>query len=529
MSWDKVIYNVAERLPDFNNELLIGYKKRNVDNCKSYLEEVIVAVIDHINASMHDIHVDYVGYEVKSPIEQIRYASLQTITKGKYDINLDGVRLVEYKLNVTYMNDVGREVTEEQVVRLYLPYWLHNGVVLNGRQYYFKHVMSDIIVRIEGGVIIKLMRSPIRCFRNTVIRLTDVQGNEYPTAIVTSDIYQRSSDSDKSKTKVYPPLILYLLAEFGFDETMRKFDIAGSIDFIISPVDDPMYVVFQILPNLYVKAARSLLDNIQTMRIVASLVHVLKEYKNDTSVYYNHIKDSVLYKSILGKYVHGRQNTCDLAVSHAEKHLESLRTYLDKRTGDELDPDGRLMLQDIYDVLIYMFNNIDMWSVNYNYNDLFEKRLEGINKTLYFLVSTIFKRVYSRTNKKLKANAVASSMQIAANTIRRIYEAECADNPKQYNDNQLFTILVDKLRQSKPSNESKQRQQSNKNSIESPEHRFHPSFAAIESILTIVKGNPGVAGDINPFVQITDKGNFDKEATYWYAEIEGVKKCLAGM
>ena len=129
----------------------------------------------------------------------------------------------------------------------------------------------------------------------------------------------------------------------------------------------------------------------------------------------------------------------------------------------------------------------------------------------------------------LKADAVARSMQIGVNTIRDIYKAECADNPKQYNDNQLFTTLVNKLRQSKPSKESKQQQQRNKNSIEAPEHRFHPSFVAIESILTIVKSNPGIGGDINPFVQITDKGHFDKEATYWYAEIENVKKCLAGM
>ena len=92
MSWDKVIYNVAERLPDFNNELLIGYKKRNVDNCKNYLEEVIIAVIDHINESMHDLHVDYVGYEVKSPREQLRYASLETITKGIVSALVSGLR-----------------------------------------------------------------------------------------------------------------------------------------------------------------------------------------------------------------------------------------------------------------------------------------------------------------------------------------------------------------------------------------------------------------------------------------------------
>jgi hypothetical protein len=120
-------------------------------------------------------------------------------------------------------------------------------------------------------------------------------------------------------------------------------------------------------------------------------------------------------------------------------------------------------------------------------------------------------------------------MQIAANSIHSIYQAECADNPKQYNDNQLFTTLVDKLRQSKPSDKKKQSKQHKKNKIESPEHRFHPSFVAIESMLSIPKSNPGVAGDINPFVQITPDGNFDKEATYWYAEIEDIKKCLAGM
>ena len=122
MSWDKVIAAVADRLPDFNDELLIGYKKRNIDNCKNYLEEVIIAVVDFINKSVHNLHVDYVGYEVKSPIEQLRYASLQNNTKGKYDISVDGVRLVDYKLNVTYTNDFGQVVTEEQVVRMYLPY-----------------------------------------------------------------------------------------------------------------------------------------------------------------------------------------------------------------------------------------------------------------------------------------------------------------------------------------------------------------------------------------------------------------------
>ena len=52
---------VAKRLPDFNDELLVGYKKRNINSCPDYLREVFVAVTDHINMSVHGIHVDYVG------------------------------------------------------------------------------------------------------------------------------------------------------------------------------------------------------------------------------------------------------------------------------------------------------------------------------------------------------------------------------------------------------------------------------------------------------------------------------------
>ena len=94
-----------------------------------------------------------------------------------------------------------------------------------------------------------------------------------------------------------------------------------------------------------------------------------------------------------------------------------------------------------------------------------------------------------------------------------------------YNDNVLFTLLVDKLRQSKPSNGHKS---SNKNLITAPEHRFHPSFVAIESVLSIPKSNPGMAGDINPFAIIDKDGNFDKEAMTWYKQIAGLKKYLSG-
>lgn len=525
MGWNKIVGEVAKRLPDFNDELLVGYKKRNINSCPDYLREVFVAVTDHINMSVHGIHVDYVGYEVLGPAEQVMYTSEHARTKKQYNINESCTRLVKYDFRVTSVNDAGATVVEDQSVRLYLPYWVNNGVTINGRQYYFKHVMSDIIVRDSDHVIIKVMRSPIQCWRDTVVQLKDINGKEYPTAIVSIHAYHRGKDT--SQKARHPPLVLYFLAEFGFDEALRRFDVLGKVELVSEPSDDPDSVMFEIIKDsLYLRVDRCLLDDLYEARVVASIWWILTSYKEDTIQYYSQIKDPVLYKSILGKIVYGRSTTCGLAVSHAEKHLESLRTYLDVRTKKELDPDGRLMLHDIYDVLLYMFGSIDMWLVNYSPNDLFEKRLEGINKTLYFLSCSIWSRVYQKTNKKLNASMLCKSVQVDPMSIKDIHSAECADTPKQYNDNQFLTILVDKLRQSKPSDDAKQTKSSNKNNIQAPEHKFHPSFVAIESVLSIPKSNPGIAGDINPFVRITPDGRFDKEATTWYKEIEPIKKYL---
>ena len=526
MSWNRVVSELNKKLPDFNDDLLIGYKRRNIDRSKDFMSEVFIAAISYINNCKKDIHVEYVGYEVVSPVEQLRYEFNQKIVKDQFDINADTVRLVEYKFNVHYYTSTGSEQVEEQSTRLYLPYWPNTGImVIGGVQYYLKHVLSDIIVRVNNSVIVKVIRSPLQFWRTNEI-IVDIHGQEYLVTMITLQAHYRKG-GDKNKNK--PPMLLYLLAEYGFDVTMQKMDTYGRIEFINEPIEDGASIIFEILPNLYLRVDGDVMEDVQASRVVAPIVRLLRDYAEDTAACLSEIKDVLLYRVILGKILYGRSVNAPLAQEHAISVVLSLETYLDERAIAELDPTGKNRLKDVYDLFIYVANNIDMWLVNYSCNDLFEKRLEGINKILYFLVCNFFKQFYDRTkNRNLQYTKISTALQIPFNLIHKIKsnDNEHLDLVKgSYNDNVLFTLLVDKLRQSKPSNGHKS---SNKNLITAPEHRFHPSFVAIESVLSIPKSNPGIAGDINPFAIIDKDGNFDKEAMTWYKQIAGLKKYLSG-
>ena len=45
MSWNRVVSELNKKLPDFNDDLLIGYKRRNIDRSKDFMSEVFIAGI----------------------------------------------------------------------------------------------------------------------------------------------------------------------------------------------------------------------------------------------------------------------------------------------------------------------------------------------------------------------------------------------------------------------------------------------------------------------------------------------------
>ena len=176
-----------------------------------------------------------------------------------------------------------------------------------------------------------------------------------------------------------------------------------------------------------------------------------------------------------------------------------------------------------------VFYNIDSWLVDYAPNDLFDKKLGGIDLVLMDMVKETFTRFYEtiRKNKVLDDKSIQKLLKMKALKIRDIYKVTSVQQPTGlYNDNMLISVYGKKIRHAAAQESSKK---GNINLINSKEYQFHPSFAAIESLLSISTSSPGVSGDINPYAVIDEQGHFLKDKMPWYSEILPMEKYVIQM
>ena len=92
-------------------------------------------------------------------------------------------------------------------------------------------------------------------------------------------------------------------------------------------------------------------------------------------------------------------------------------------------------------------------------------------------------------------------------------------SPSQYNDNWLLSVGAKKTRQNSSINKNSSKGGST-SKTSTPEHRFHPSMAVVESIIAFSSSNPGISGTINPFLEIDSHGFIHKPD--YAAEVDAI-------
>ena len=258
-------------------------------------------------------------------------------------------------------------------------------------------------------------------------------------------------------------------------------------------------------------------------RFVVSLLYTLTMHKGP--IIYEELKTTQFYEAILGYNLYPTSDNDLMAVMQAVNHLDSLSTYLDPYTKKRLE-DMNISCNDIFDLFANVFISIDSWLNDYSINDLFAKRIGGADLILMDIVKLVFNRFYDTQKKKVrKHDHIKTMLRVSSMAISRIYEIQSLRaNQSLYNDNDLISLFIKKIRQSSTQEKSAKKSSS---SISDKEHQFHPSFVVIESALAISASNPGVSGDINPFVQIDSSGYFHEEKMPWYEDLKGLLPYLA--
>ena len=321
MSWDSSIGKLTTKLPQFNDYLLRGYRQNQINRFPDFVETIFKEAVQLFNGKL-----SYLGYNIMNPEMVIEYSVTNPLVKGRFNIQRSELQLYEYLF---------RFEDKEIKVHLYLPYLYQGALVINDTRYYFQlPIVERTIYRSTESILIKVMRSPLQFWRSEQFQYKNVRGETYRDTIITVKAFYRRSKSSKVRRT---PLVLYFLAHYGVEYTITE--VLGlpptAISFVeTSDPHDDQYDYFQVREDIYLKVDREQVMSDSTLRrFVASVLYILNMTKRCTMA---DVYNVTFYKMILGRNLHNGNEKEALAAGHADSHLESLRTYLDVFSKEEL-------------------------------------------------------------------------------------------------------------------------------------------------------------------------------------------------
>ncbi len=520
--WDRVFDEASKQVPPFNLDLIYNWRKQGIEKIPVYQDKMFQQVTEFFNGQMK-----YVGYRALTPEERIDYIINNQITKGSWSIRDTATITMRYeflfqgKSYYIYIDD---------------PYMVNERLVYNDTEYYpfFPIVERAGVNRTENGsIIVKVMRVPITFGRKPIDRykIISVSGKTYPELLITVKIYQGKNSGKKSD---HIPLVLYPLCKFGYVETMRQYGFDPKSVQLSDKFDtsDKVYEYF-IMPDgkRYLKVARDMLSSTYKLRMILSLYRIFQELPEfEEQVAFSDFTG--YYLTVLGKFTCPKgTGMTKLLLPNAQKQLAMTDPMLDLVAKDQLKRIG-CNCDNIYDLLRWMYFNIDDQLVAYDPTNLFDKKIESLDTLASRVARNIAYAQYTIINSKKAILDRKTVEQFCKRASQRASwlaadenERSCkifGTNPALCNDSYLLSIGLKRciMLESVASSSSRRDRKSSKS--KTPLHllKAHPSHLIVTSILDIPSSSPVTTGSLNPYVQIDEDGNIIRP---WYApEVDDV-------
>lgn len=238
MSWDNAIGELDKQLPDFNDYLLVGYPNEQINNIPDYVECVFKEVTKQFNGQLK-----YLGREQLPPDARVRYSTGTAATGAKKRKNILSVTRSELVLMRYAFDFQGMPI----YIHLYVPFMYDNAIILYDTEYrLLNNIVERVISRSDDGVVIKVMRSPLRFWRKLRHRYVSTSGSIHYDSIITCCIYYEKNTTNTSKISKRTPLVLYFLARYGLQHVVTNlFEIPAEQLTLVDSVDESEYDEFE--------------------------------------------------------------------------------------------------------------------------------------------------------------------------------------------------------------------------------------------------------------------------------------------
>jgi len=511
--WDKIVHEVNEEVPPFNDYLLLKFRSEKLKQIPEYFSMMLA------EGSKLLPGVKYLGYTELSPEEYLQKMLSEKsngVIRG-VDINPLNVSMLRYEFEFSG--------TKYEIFRQ-IPFMRNRYIEMYGKRYYpiFPVGERGGVHRSANSVIAKVMRAPLTFWRNTPVVFSTMSGKICRELIPTTKIYFGSTGSNKNK----PPLLLYLLSKFGFYETLNRLGIPGRIIISETYRDDlnaegwehikvagcTQSLEDKSAPRIcYIIAHKNDLQD-QHMRsedrvikTVASLYSILTFYKKFE--YRDLVNSLAYYVAALGKYNNPAISKDISLMENATNHIAMNDTLLDLVSIQQLQTVG-IYVNDFYEFITKVYLEIDEWLNNYNPINQFDKKIGSLDQMMGGEVRKLFSKIYRIINnrnvgvnhatvRKFTRSASYSSNWLHSSSIFRC-------NPSRCNDNWLLGIGAKRIR-TLQNTEIGSGSNVSRATLPVALLKAHHSQLVVESALDIPTSSPITSGSINPYLQITESGD----------------------
>jgi hypothetical protein len=382
---------ISNSMPQMNKSILNGLSVEHVKEAENYIRDVFRCASESFPPGLK-----FLEGRRCTPLEQFKEITRPPKPSRTFEMPRSDVYLMKYSFSLR-----GIELRPQYI---YLPFLSDGGLMfLKGAQYRVTPVIGGKIFNIERGCIFMPIPRARLGFRQYGV--TCIVNNEIIHSIcVASYLYNSLRKTERSK--LYPTLVHYVLAEYGLQNTIKlMFNFTAKVG--EKELDDlrDNWSVYR-SRQLPVSGRRTINDPVTEIRIaiptnkrtplvdsvMASIFYIIDNCVESTSIVED-LNNPKLWLQLLDKFIFKQSTTNKLQIEKMEEHMLSVRQMFDPITKNILLRDN-IYCNNIFELFRYVCLNYQDIIIHHDVGTMYYNELSTLKYLMYNVVRNIFVATY---------------------------------------------------------------------------------------------------------------------------------------
>lgn len=413
---------IATTSPAWNKKVTEGASKEILSDAPAFLDKIFKDSIKSLNPK---VNLKYLGYRRLTPKEEFDKLFSNTDNRVNYDLARSDLYMVEHVFSLD-----GNEIRRQQ----WLPFTDSGNLIhISNTVYHIVPVLSDTVISPSAREVFTRLLKDKLSFKS-VNRNILVNGEKVPGEIIYSYIVKVNESQIKDNIgKPLPPISLYLLGEYGFYTTLKRY-VKNTDVFItmttdakeIEDIKNKGYIIYEstkIKPrglkdigylghDVKICVSEKIGKNMFLENFINGIIYALDLFPDQADDFMRLIKphnnnendlymEKLFWRILLGRISFKNSYSVDRIITDINETYDTLQGYMDSLTKEKLHENGLTNVENFFDLLAVILTNYNVWLLSYKeYNSDINNRYIDIRYYIFYDIIIGFNKVILNISKR---------------------------------------------------------------------------------------------------------------------------------